>query len=267
VADVVTAAETVWNELTDRLETVTADLGAANRASDGLGDEALTQALGAVTAELAALRGALAADPLSFWRRGRADTARLDQLERQAAAALSAARELAALRTDAERRITALANAIAAAQAAEQDAIAARGRAAEKIAATGGVDAVSFPASALAGKLTELDVLRSQGRWRRLAAEIGAIEEQAAAATRGFRDSERAATALLDRRAELRGLLDGYRAKAGRLGGAEDPDLTARYDRARGLLWTAPCDLAAAAEAVTSYQQAVMRFTAGRPAR
>jgi hypothetical protein len=271
VADVVTAAETVWNELTDRLETVTADLGAAGRTLDGLGDQALTQALGAATAELATLRGALAADPLSFWHGGRADTTRVDRLEQQAAAALSTARELAALRADADSRIAALASAVVAAQAAEQDAIAARGRAAEKITAAagsaGGADSASFSASALAGKLAELDALRSQGRWRRLAAEIGAIEEQAAAATRGFRDSERAATALLDRRAELRGLLDGYRAKAGRLGGAEDPGLAARYERARGLLWTAPCDLAAAAEAVTSYQQAVMSFAAERPAR
>ncbi len=278
VADIVTAAETVWNELTDRLETVTADLSAADRASGGLDDEALTRALGAATAELAALRGALAADPLSFWRRGQADTARLDRLERQVAAALSAARELAALRADADRRIAAAARAVAAARAAEQDAVAARGRAAEKIAAagppaaTGATDAPGGAggvgsASALAGKLAELGALRSQGRWRRLAAQIDAIEEQAAAATRAFRDAERAAAALLDRRAELRGLLDGYRAKAGRLGGAEDPGLAARYERAHGLLWTAPCDLATAAEAVTSYQQAVLKFAAGRPAR
>ena len=57
---------------------------------------------------------------------------------------------------------------------------------------------------------------------------------------------------------ELRGLLGAYQAKAARLGAAEDPGLTERYDRARGLLWTAPCDLPAAADAVTSYQQAVL---------
>src|SRR5262249_25334662 len=81
---------------------------------------------------------------------------------------------------------------------------------------------------------------------------------QAAAAAGQCREAERHATALLDRREELRGLLDAYQARAARLGGAEDGDLDARYARARELLWTAPCDLAAATAAVTGYQQAVL---------
>jgi len=73
-----------------------------------------------------------------------------------------------------------------------------------------------------------------------------------------FRDAERTVVDVLGRREELRGLLGAYQAKAARLGAAEDPGLTERFDRARGLLWTAPCDLAAAADAVTGYQQAVL---------
>jgi hypothetical protein len=269
VAAVVTAAETVWNELTDRLESVTTELSAADREADGLADEALAGQLGAATAELAALRGALGADPLSFWQAGRAGTTRLDRLEQQVADAMSVARELALLRADADRRLAAATRAVAAAQAAEQDAVAARGRAAAKVVAAA---LPALPAS-LAGtgdavkRLAALDVLRSQGRWRTLAAELAAIEGQAATVTEAFRAAERAAAALLARRGELRSLLDGYRAKADRLGGAEDPDLTARYEKARELLWVAPCDLVAAADAVTSYQQAVMTFTAGRRAR
>lgn len=68
----------------------------------------------------------------------------------------------------------------------------------------------------------------------------------------------------LSRRDELRGLLGAYQAKAARLGAAEDPGLTERYNHARGLLWTAPCDLAAAADAVTGYQQAVLAL-GGQP--
>ena len=64
--------------------------------------------------------------------------------------------------------------------------------------------------------------------------------------------------AVLSQRDELRGLLGAYQAKAARLGAAEDPGLTECYDRAHGLLWTAPCDLAAAAGAVAGYQQAVL---------
>jgi len=70
----------------------------------------------------------------------------------------------------------------------------------------------------------------------------------------------------MDRRDELRGLLDAYQARAAKLGGAEDSELDARYDRARDLLWTAPCDLSAAADAVTHYQQAVLALS-GRKIR
>jgi hypothetical protein len=68
-------------------------------------------------------------------------------------------------------------------------------------------------------------------------------------------------------REELRGLLGAYKAKAARLGAAEDGVLAQRYDRARDLLWTAPCDLAAAADAVSGYQQAVLAVAGGGQAR
>ena len=54
------------------------------------------------------------------------------------------------------------------------------------------------------------------------------------------------------------GLLGAYKAKAARLGMAEDADLAVRYDQVRDLLWTAPCDLAAAEAAVDGYQQAIL---------
>jgi hypothetical protein len=57
-------------------------------------------------------------------------------------------------------------------------------------------------------------------------------------------------------------LLDAYKAKAARLGGIEDEELTALYGRARELLWTAPCELDAAADAVTRYQRAVLAMGA-----
>ncbi len=74
-------------------------------------------------------------------------------------------------------------------------------------------------------------------------------------------DVQRRATELLDRRDELRGLLGAYQAKAARSGAAEDSELDARFDRAHDLLWTAPCDLSAAADAVTGYQQAVLALS------
>jgi hypothetical protein len=99
------------------------------------------------------------------------------------------------------------------------------------------------------------------GRWTRLAAELDLMEKQASAVAREGRDAEQAAVALLDRRDELRGLLDAYQARAAKLGGAEVSELTIGYDRARELLWSAPCDLAAAAAAVSRYQQAVLALS------
>ena len=101
----------------------------------------------------------------------------------------------------------------------------------------------------------------------RLAAELDTIEADAAAAAQRYRDAERAATALLGRRDELRGLLDAYQAKAARLGAAEDIELAAHYRQASDLLWTAPCDLAAATAAVTRYQQAILALSERRQPR
>lgn len=69
---------------------------------------------------------------------------------------------------------------------------------------------------------------------------------------------------LLDRRDELRGRIRAYRVKAARTGLTEDPGIDARYRRAYELLHSTPCDLDAAAHAVTEYQQAITEKTATR---
>ena len=276
VAGVVTTAESVWNGVADQLQQAAADLEAARQRAAGLADEALpdavlTEALALAEADLGQLREVLNCDPLALWLgaqrnrgglngvSGRVDAARLDRLRQRAAAAVSRADELAALRENADRRIAAVAMTVSAARDAWQDAMAARERAAAKIAAA------LLPAPpqvrGLADRLEALDTLKAAGRWPRLASELDLLEEQAAAATKGCRDAERQAIELLDRRDELRGLLDAYQARAAKLGGAENSELDARYDRARGLLWTAPCDLSAAADAVTGYQQAVLALS------
>ena len=98
---------------------------------------------------------------------------------------------------------------------------------------------------------------------RRLAAELDRCEADLAASGAQTAGLRQAATAAIDKRDELRGLLRAYKAKAGRLGAAEDPGLAARYEQAYRLLWTAPCDLAAAEAAVADYQRAILA-TKGR---
>jgi hypothetical protein len=67
-----------------------------------------------------------------------------------------------------------------------------------------------------------LTALADAGRWRRLGTELDRAESELAAATSRARDTERAAVSALDRRDELRGLLSAYKAKAARLGAAEE---------------------------------------------
>ncbi len=255
VTEVTAAAESVWNEAADGLIEIGSSLDAAQEQAAGLNDVAVTEALAAAGAELGRLREVLNADPLALWQHGRIDTGRLERLRTQAAAAVARAGELARVRADARRRIAAARAAIAAVAAARQDAVTARERAAARIAVLPPPPAET---GGLGVRVATLDTLQATGRWTRLAAELDAIETEAAAAAERYRAAERAATALLGRREELRGLLDAYQAKAGRLGGAEDADLTARYQLARDLLWTAPCDLAAASAAVRDYQQVIL---------
>jgi hypothetical protein len=257
VADVVAAAENVWNETADVLSEIDAKLAAAKQQVADLGDDEVTSALAAAGDELGHLREVLNSDPLALWQGGQVDSTRLGRLREQASAAAARAADLARLRADSQRRIAAAAAAVAAATAAWQDATAARDRAAAKIAAA---DLPPPPAEAagLDVRLAALDKLKAAGRWARLAAELDTIEAEAPAATQRYRDAQRAAAALLGRRDELRGLLDAYQAKAARLGAAEDTELTKLYGQARDVLWTAPCDLAAAAAAVTRYQQAIL---------
>ncbi|HEY5357972.1 MAG TPA: hypothetical protein VIJ82_09855 [Streptosporangiaceae bacterium] len=263
VADVVAAAESVWNEAADVLSEIGTKLAAAKEQVRDLGDDEVTSALAAAGDELGHLRDVLNSDPLALWQGGRVDTSQLERLRKQVAAAVARAADLARLRTDTQRRISAAAAAVVAATAAWEDAVAARHRTAAKIAAAD----LPPPPAAAAGldmRLAALDKLKAAGRWARLAAELDTIEAEAAAAVQRYRDAERLAAALLGRRDELRGLLGAYQAKAARLGAAEDTELTERYQQARDLLWTAPCDLAAAAAAVTRYQQAILALSGRR---
>jgi hypothetical protein len=259
VTAVVTAAEAVWNEVAGPLQQIGEQLAAARQQLAGMDGDALGQALTVAETGHAQLRDVLNGDPLALWPGGQVDTGRIGRLREKTAAAVSAVGQLTALRADADARIAAVAAAVSAAAAARQDAMAARDRTAAKIAAV--VLAAPPDVSGLNGRLAGLGTLRASGRWTRLASELDLIEKQAAATADQCREVERRARALLDRREELRGLLDAYQARAARLGGAEDTGLDARYARARELLWTAPCDLSAATAAVTGYQQAVLALT------
>ena len=146
-AEVVTAAESVWNMLAAGLEEIGARLirvrrDAGELVAPGGGATEGSAAAGALLAaesELGRQRAALNADPLAFWHAGRVDGSHLNLLREEARGAVAQVSELIRLRADAEQRIAAVAAAVAAAQGAARDAASARERAAEKI------DAAALP--------------------------------------------------------------------------------------------------------------------------
>jgi hypothetical protein len=263
VTEVVSAAEMVWNEVAGRLDAAGAELARVAQASAGLGDEALAADLAAAQGQLARLRDTLNSDPLALWRGqrgphgGTVDTSAADRLAGQAAAVAARAAELARLRDGARQRIAAVTTAAADARSAHDDAVAAWQRTAAKIA-PGALPPPPADLADLSARLAGLGPLLDSGRLTRLGSELELLDRELATATANFKEAERAVVAALAKRDELRGLLGAYRAKAARLGAVEDAVLAERYERARDLLWTAPCDLAAAEAAVAGYQQAVL---------
>ena len=257
VTEVVAAAEQVWTEMAGRLDTIGAELDRVTRLTTTLNEEAVTGNLAASQAKLAQQRDTLNCDPLSLWQGSAVDVSPADRLAERVTSMAARVDELVRLRDEARDRIAEVTAAADRARAARDDAVAAWQRAAAKIAP----EAMPPPPGDLAdlsGRLAGLDALLVAGRWIRLSSELDLLERELAVAATKFIDTERAVVALMNRRDELRGLLDAYKAKAARLGAVEDTGLAERYDRARDLLWTAPCDLAAAVDAVTGYQQAVL---------
>jgi hypothetical protein len=81
------------------------------------------------------------------------------------------------------------------------------------------------------------------------------LQRRIGSALERVRQDEALAQGLLDRRAELKGRLKAYEAKAARLGLAEDPELVSARRLARDLMSRQPCELRAVTQAVVDYQQ------------
>ena len=255
VAEVTSAVETVWAQVGERLDAAAAELAAALPQAAGLGEE-LEAALHDAQAGLQAARGAVNADPLRLWSGGRADTAAADLLRDQVAGLTARIAELDRVRLQARRRIDGLNAAVTAARSARADAVMAWHRAAQRITAL-----PPLPPDIAEPPLDSLAALAAAGRWPALATELDRCDGALAAAVKQTEECERSAATGLANRDELRGLLGAYKAKAARLGVAEDPDLVTSYGQARDLLWTAPCDLPTAAAAVAGYQRAINATT------
>ncbi|MFB7913464.1 hypothetical protein [Streptomyces sp. NPDC056061] len=272
--DMVVASDSVWSALPARIDLLAAELhrtrSLAHSAGVRPGEHPAGDELEAITEELATLRVQVVSDPLAFWLSGpgssapgggRPDTTRYDRAARALEDVRREIEAVLAVRQDAEQRLGRLRDVLSRADRTLTEARTARGEVLAKIAATE-VPAVSGPATALQEQLALASEYRRHARWHRLSPLLEALEREAEEELLRARESLTAVTAPLAVRAELRGRLDAYRAKVARHGLAEDPLLIERYDVARRMLWSAPCDLRVAAQAVRRYQETAAELLA-----
>ncbi|WP_326694893.1 hypothetical protein OG204_11830 [Streptomyces sp. NBC_01387] len=266
--DMVVASDAVWSALPARIDLLAAELARTRSLAHSVGvrpgEHPAGDDLESITQELATLRAEVISDPLAYWRAaqgssapggGRPDTERYD---RAARALEDIRREIDAVltvRQDAEQRLLHLRDLLTRADRTLAEARVARGEVLAKIAASE-VPAVSGPSTVLQEQLRAAAEYRRHAQWHRLSPLLESLEREAEDELLRARESLSAVTAPLAVRAELRGRLDAYRAKVSRHGMAEDPLLIERYDAARRMLWSAPCDLRVAEQAVLRYQQA-----------
>ncbi|MCO6010693.1 hypothetical protein NE236_37620 [Actinoallomurus purpureus] len=244
-ARMIAEVETAWSALLTRLDRAAEAARAVEGMLDSLGSE---PEYDRVMGELDGLRETVRTDPLSI------RPAAFDGVDAALGALRPRLEEAVRVRAEYDVRLRRIENTIGLVRAAEDEARLVREQVLAKIASPVLPD-LPESSAALADRLAAMGTVR--GRWTDAAERVARLEEAAAGALEQARTTVRTIAGLLERRDELRGRLDAYRAKAGRLGGAEDPELTALYQRAHDLLWTSPCDLRRATAALSEYQRAI----------
>jgi len=213
--------------------------------------------LGTVQSSLADLSAAISCDPLgtgsdafaateAALARARAASTSAEELKLELAAILAGGRQLLVETT-----------------ALYDEACTLHAQAVEKIAGHP-VQAPTAPDPTLADALDEMTALTGHVG-AAASGRLLAWQQRAQSANAQARFDRDANQAPLSERTELRGRLDAYTAKAARYGLAESPQLARMATRARDLLFTAPCDLAAARTALAAYVNAVTASTTPGP--
>ncbi|MET7647337.1 hypothetical protein ABZS83_27665 [Streptomyces sp. NPDC005426] len=274
--DMVVASDSVWSAMPARIDLLAAELRRTHSLAHSVGvrpgEHPAGDDLEAIIQELTTLRVQVISDPLAFWLPGpgssapgggRPDTTRYDRAARALDEVRREVEAVLAVRQDAEQRLVQLRDVLSRADRTLAEARAARGEVLAKIAASE-VPAVNGPPTVLQERLAAASEFRRHAQWHRLSPLLDSLERQAEEELLRAREQLTAVTAPLAVRAELRGRLDAYKAKVARHGLAEDPLLIERYDAARRMLWSAPCDLRVAALAVQRYQDVALDMLAGR---
>ena len=250
---------TAWRNAVPRLDALRARLAQAAGTADTLGmpgDPELTAArtvVDDVTAQATA-------DPLG---------AEIDDAERLVERVEQRLSELARTRAGigadldaASKQLEELAGLIAAGRGAREAAEA-------RIVDPGGLVAPIDPAEldtgdrALRPWLTRIRAQAGAGAWPAAAKGLEQWREEAEALRARATAVAAANRAPLERRNDLRGLLEAFRAKAAVHGLAEDPALTERYRSAREALYAYRCDVRRAETLVREYGRAIEQPPSG----
>lgn len=258
-AQVIRDVDAIWNRLFERLREAEGTLLAIRELHDKLGDTDPDGKGAGVTPdadltrlveELARFHETVLRDPFG------ADSAqaRFDRICTDLTVLHRDLEQAHAVRATYGQRRTLILERVKSLRAAEEEVRGLRARVAAKIA-TPLPPTLDSTADTLVDQLTMLD---SPGvRWRERARRLELLDQAAGEATDRARTAATALLGLLGRRDELIGRLDAYRAKAVRLGRAEDPPAARCYQRAHDALRASPCELREADAAVTAYRRAI----------
>ena len=238
-----------WDALIPRLEVARRLLGEASRLADELGESGAGDLQGA-SRECGDLAALVTSDPLSASAAEVEElTARLGRLRDELGAA-------AGLRRGFEQRLVEAREQLERLAAAVRDCAAARGELLVKIAGKA-VAPVPDAHDELRAELDAITERAARGSWYEASRELDAWSTRVDALRDEARRAGEASRAPIEARNQLRALLETYQVKSKRLGRLEDPCLAELFTRAQDVLYTAPTDLALAAQLVRGYQEAL----------
>jgi hypothetical protein len=246
---VISAIGQAWETLIPRLDGARRTLQDCRRLADEIG-EIHRNDLDSVAEELETVQAVVSADPLAVQATAVDAVVRsLDEIHREL-------EQSAGLRQGFDARALAARELLGRLRGTIREAQLAHEELQVKIAVPG-APPVADPPRELETRLIEITELAGHGEWRKarhaLEQWTARIHELLAEADRALKANR----APIEARNQFRALLEAYQVKAKRLGRLEDPELAATFARAREALFTAPTDLAAAAQLVRRYQQAL----------
>lgn len=246
---VISAIGQAWETLIPRLDSARRTLQDCRRLADEIGERHRGD-LDSVAEELETVQALVSADPLAV------QTTAVDAVVRSLDEIHGELEQSAGLKQGFDARALAARELLGRLRGTIREAQLAHEELQVKIAVPGAPPVTDAPGE-LETRLTEITELARHGEWReaRQALEqwTTRTHELLAAADRALKANR----APIEARNQFRALLEAYQVKAKRLGRLEDPELAATFARAREALFTAPTDLAVAAQLVRRYQQAL----------